>query len=156
MLGFLRLVSFKGHLMWGRGLRRKCSECGHLLDGSLIDPQRRELRGPREITSSNIDCVLDDGGRRFLFIEFKRRDEPMSYGQERLLKALARLNEVTVWVVRGTSSRLDASVWDGDEVRVFLRHRGFGDLQKAVFRWFAELTTKEVGKWQNVAEQSPT
>lgn len=88
--------------MHGQGTLRKCI-CGG------DDPacsQHLELRGPRNITSSNIDRCFDDGGKRFLFIEHKHENEAIPGGQSFMLKALARLPQMTVWITKGSPDRL--------------------------------------------------
>ena len=89
--------------MHGEGDRRYCPSCGQSVLHISDMLSHRELRGPRNITSSNIDRVFDDRGR-FLFIEEKRDGETMSKGQMLMLQALSRRHDV--WVVKGTPEAL--------------------------------------------------
>lgn len=72
-----------------------------------FDTALRDI-GHRGSSFCDIDaCTHDEVTDRFLFQEFKRADEPMSLGQNRLLKGLARRDFLTVWCVR---RRLDGGV----------------------------------------------
>jgi hypothetical protein len=113
--------------MHGEGHRRKPVP-GDLL-GNL------ELRGPRNITSSNIDRIFDDGGRRFLVIEEKNEGEDAPEGQRKLLRALSQLPNVTVWVVRGTPWELSVKELVNGSLR-WIAKGDWEDYQSAVHEWF--------------------
>lgn len=125
--------------MHGEGHRRNCPECGQSvahLRGAVL--AFKELRGPRNITSSDVDRIFDDGGRRFLVIEEKTENErPISHGQKQLLSALARLPMFTVWLARGTPERLSVYDWASDDPAPFLQDITFDQYQEAVAQWFA-------------------
>jgi hypothetical protein len=96
-----------------------------------------ELRGPREITSSNVDRAFDDNGQRFLLIEEKNPDEAVARGQQILLRRLATLPTVDVWFVRGNPDRL--SVWKvAPEGSTRLCDGDMGAYQRQVLAWFAQ------------------
>jgi hypothetical protein len=96
----------------------------------------RELRGPRQITSSNIDRIFDDSGQRFLMIEEKAPGEAVSAGQMRLLRALAALPQVTVWGVRGTPDNLTITDIQPGSTNTFVESADFGTYQQQVDQWF--------------------
>jgi len=119
--------------MHGEGDRRTCPTCQQPVDHIPNHISNRELRGPRQITSSNIDRVLDDHGR-FLFIEEKHEDETVPKGQGRMLRALSYHHDV--WLVRGNPERL--RIWQiicGNTA--ILADGDYTTYQKAVLRWFA-------------------
>lgn len=95
----------------------------------------QELRGPRNITSSNVDRIFDDNGQRFLIIEEKGSSEKVAKGQTRLLRNLAASEQITVWGVRGTPDELE--VWrltaDGKQL---VAAGNWDDYQRAVMEWF--------------------
>lgn len=63
--------------------------------------------GHRGSSFTDVDAVThDEATDRFLFQEFKRDGEPLSTGQKRFLKALARKDFFTVWCVRRRSDGL--------------------------------------------------
>ena len=118
--------------MGGEGHRRKCPTCGQ--DVTHIDDtlSHRELNGPRNITSSNIDRMFDDNGR-ILFIEEKNMLEQMPNGQKRALKALS--NQVDVWVVIGSPDAL--IIYEIDKGDISDGIEGNWDYyQNAVYNWF--------------------
>lgn len=130
--------------MYGQGHRRICPECGQSVAHDDNGVSHRELQGPRNITSSNIDRVFDDDGR-LLFIEEKHWGEPATNGQRRLLAALAE--EHTVWLVRGEPENLEVWSISGGRRRAdgeyILRGKqevvgAFEDYQRAVLHWFKE------------------
>lgn len=122
--------------MHGEGARRVCPTCGQPTPEGLRDSLSvRELRGPREITSSNIDRCFDDAGRRFLFIEEKNNLEQIRDGQRRMLRSLARLPTVDVWGVQGTPNELAIYKINSDGSRVVDRG-DWGTYQAAVNDWF--------------------
>lgn len=91
-----------------------------------------ELRGPRNITSSNIDRCFDDNGR-FLFVEEKNDRESMPNGQRRMLLTLSHQHDV--WIVKGSPDRL--KIWtlqDGEHA--VLAEGSMSTYQSAVFSWF--------------------
>lgn len=125
--------------MWGEGRRRTCPECGQSVTHIADSLSHRELRGPRNITSSNVDRIFDDGGQRFLIIEEKKPNERVSHGQRQMLTALSRIPSVDVWLARGTTERIDLSdVADGNPWP-FLQGINFDGYQKAVANWFERL-----------------
>lgn len=87
-------------------MRRVCPECGQSVRGLKDSLSHRELRGPRNITSTNMDRLFDDGGKRFLVIEEKRPTEKIPGGQHACLAALSKLPMFTVWLARGTPDEL--------------------------------------------------
>lgn len=119
--------------MHGNGARRNCPECGQRV-GHITDKlSHRELRGPRQITSSNIDRIFDDEGRRMLLIEEKQPNEPVPGGQWALLRALGKIPEITVWGVRGTPDSLRITDLVSLEV---LAEGNWDTYQQAVTDWF--------------------
>ena len=87
----IRRVRFHdGRVMHGNGHRRCCPTCGQSVVAFRDVLANRELQGPRQITSSDIDRIFDDRGR-FLMIEEKNPGEQALTGQKRLLAALAGL-----------------------------------------------------------------
>lgn len=95
-----------------------------------------EVRGPRNITSSNVDRIFDDAGKRFLIIEEKNPGEQIKEGQRRLLANLAKLPRVDVWGVRGTPDALtvNALTPTGFERTA---EGDFDTYQRCVHAWFA-------------------
>lgn len=123
--------------MYGDGIRRNCPTCGQDVRHITDILSHRELRGPRNITSANLDRIFDDGGRRFLVIEEKTSAEKLlSSGQRGLLLALARLPMFTVWFARGTPQSLELFDFGSDQPWPFLEG-DFTQYQNAVSRWFA-------------------
>lgn len=100
----------------------------------------QEIRGPRNITSSNVDRVYDDAGKRFLVIEEKQPGEALRAGQQKLLVGLASLPNVDVWGVRGTPDDLSIKHF---RPSVGWVHVGAGDVatyERCVHAWFAAET----------------
>jgi hypothetical protein len=97
----------------------------------------RELRGPRQITSANIDRIFDDHGRRFLVIEEKGPDEKVGDGQALLLRNLAGLPAVDVWGVRGTPDDLRVTQVFSNGGTLHLASGDWSVYQRAVDDWFA-------------------
>lgn len=95
--------------MHGQGHRRNCPSCGQSVTHLRDVLANCELRGPREITSSNVDRIFDDGGKRFLVIEEKNWNEPVAADQIRMLRALASVPRFDVWGVRGDPDDLTIS-----------------------------------------------
>lgn len=93
--------------MHGEGHRRNCPQCGQSVLHMREVLANVEVRGPRNITSSNVDRIYDDDGKRFLIIEEKNPGEQVRKGQQRLLANFARLPRVDVWGVRGTPDDLN-------------------------------------------------
>jgi hypothetical protein len=93
--------------------RRVCHKCGDSIVSNYFDDLVRGL-GKRGSTFADIDAVSHDGSRldddresdRFLLQEFKQEGESMPKGQKILLRALARVDLLTVWVVRRRSDGL--------------------------------------------------
>ncbi len=121
--------------MHGEGSRRVCPECGQSVIGIDL-PTHRELRGPRNITTTNIDRAIDDKGRRFLFMEHKRPDESMPDGQKRFLFGLARQPNTTVWVTSGDTDQLE--LWELGDTAVRLGVMNWDGLQRRLDDWFAQ------------------
>ena len=120
--------------MHGDGSRRVCPECGQGVAHISDQLSHRELRGPRNITSSNPDRIFDDNGR-LLFIEEKRADEPNAKkGQLRLLLSLAEYHDV--WAAKGEPNNL--TLWKvHPEGRYETIGQGdFGWYQERVLDWF--------------------
>lgn len=121
--------------MHGEGHRRRCPSCGQSVTHMRDVLGNCELRGPRQITSSNIDRIFDDNGSRFLMIEEKGPEEKIPAGQGRLLRSLSALPGVDVWGVRGTPQELTVSRITPERSIVIFR----GDLtayQQAVGAWY--------------------
>lgn len=130
--------------MHGEGQRRKCPECGQSVTHIEDNISHRELRGPRNITSSNGDRLFDDGGRRFLFIEEKHTNEPpASRGQKGLLQGLASQPNFTVWACKGVPSRLTLFhvLPHGEGFTVIGEDKDFDWYQEQVYEWFAQPAT---------------
>lgn len=119
----------------GGGDRRVCHECGQPVPSASNHISHRELRGPRQITSSNVDRIFDDRGLRFLIIEEKQQNERLSHGQTQLLKSLAQLPTVDVWGVRGTPDSLTVKQITPDGSTT-IATGNFTDYQAAVSSWF--------------------
>lgn len=127
--------------MHGEGHLRKCRECGADVRGRNDVLAFLELRGPRNITSSNVDRIFDDGGKRFLIIEEKQPGEKLKAGQHKLLANLARLPLVDVWGVKGTPDSLAVSHYRSDTGT--WERIGEGDMrtyERCVHAWFAAET----------------
>ena len=122
--------------MWGEGHRRNCPGCGQNVEHMRDVLGNRELRGPRNITSANVDRIFDDNGQRFLIIEEKNPHEKCSEGQRALLRALSRLNHVTVWFTQGTPDNLTVYEIRGD-TRRRISTGTIDDYQHLVDAWFA-------------------
>ena len=120
----------------GNGHRRRCPDCGQSVEHMRDHLPNRELRGPRQITSSNIDRIFDDGGQRFLMIEEKAPAEPVSAGQTRLLRALAAVPQVTVWGVRGTPDNLTVTAIRPGSTETIVESGSFDTYQQQVDQWF--------------------
>jgi hypothetical protein len=135
--------------MHGEGERRRCPHCHQNMSNDTPDSlSNRELRGPREITSSDIDRVFDDAGRRFLFVEEKAPNEHVPRGQDRMLRALAALPHVDVWGVRGTPDRLrivPITPTGADASRVI--EGDFDAYQRAVLTWFTRPISEHNSEW---------
>ena len=134
--------------MHGNGHRRCCPTCGQSVVAFRDVLANRELQGPRQITSSDIDRIFDDRGR-FLMIEEKNPGEQALTGQKRLLAALAGLPEVDVWGVRGNPD--DLTVWQITPTgsQVLLAGVGFSSYQALVSDWFRSPRTVAV-RWLDV------
>lgn len=104
----------------------------------------RELRGPRNITSSNVDRMFDNNGR-VLLIEEKGPNEIVSEGQKIALQALANLPAATVWLVRGTPDALRVD-------RVRPRREGY-EVLLDVGDW--EAYQRLVGRWFGIVQSEP-
>lgn len=133
--------------MYGDGHRRTCPCCGRevLHDNSRLS--NLELRGPRNITSTNLDRLFDDSGKRFLIVEEKRPGEAYPGGQRKALIALAHLTPLLeVWVAEGTPEQLQVYRLvpvrsnNGDQEQCAMKHLlasgTFGDYQKLTLDWF--------------------
>lgn len=132
-------ISWKGDL-------RICPEC---LQPWPADDVRLDLRSfrwlhplPRNISPSNVDCVIHDGANgddRLLFIEVKRADEGLAAAQLWLLKAISKLPAVEVLLVQEQPNGL---VWarirpEGSAAfRSTTRH----ELRESIGRWLAGAT----------------
>ena len=115
-----------------------CSECGSDVSNRDDKIGFLELRGPRSITSSNLDRIFDDGGRRFLVVEEKEFGESLGAGQRALLYALARLREVTVLLVEGTPDELQVLMLCPPDPGVrLLAEGGFAEYQRIIDAWYA-------------------
>lgn len=87
-------------------IRRACKKCGDEIVSNYFDDVLAGL-GKRGSSFSDVDAITHDGDtNRFLFQEFKREGESMPRGQKMLLRGLARLDYLTVWVVRRRSDGL--------------------------------------------------
>lgn len=132
-------------MAWTNGGRRRCPECGQPVAHIPDVLSHRELRGPRQITSSNVDRAFDNNGH-ILFIEEKHPREEVPAGQAWLLRSLARPKSTTVWLARGVPDNL--LVWrvghtqPGDSV-VF-EGGDFDDYQAAVSAWYAHTSSATV------------
>ncbi len=119
----------------GSGHRGVCPTCGQSVTHITDILSHRELRGPRNITSSNIDRLYDDGRTgRMLGIEEKNPGEPVPDGQNQALHALAvRFDDV--WLVVGTPDDLTIS----ESVEGGWTELGSGDwgyYQDSVLDWY--------------------
>lgn len=126
--------------MHGDGARRVCSECGTPVSPGSTYISHRELRGPRNITSSNIDRVFDDHGNRVLFIEEKslREASSITAGQKGLLYSLARIPNAETWVAIGDVSEVTVYRLHGRGPSDQLLHRGCWEAyQDLVEKWYA-------------------
>lgn len=122
--------------MHGEGHRRRCPSCSQQVSHLPDVLGHRELQGPRQITSANVDRIFDDAGRRFLVIEEKQPSEAIKAGQLRLLKNLAALPTIEVWGVRGTPESLRVTRL-GNDPAVLVEDGGtFEDYQRVVSDWF--------------------
>lgn len=124
--------------MHGEGHRRRCPNCGQSVTHMRDVLCNLELRGPRKITSANIDRIFDDAGRRFLMIEEKNPGEKLSTAQFTLLKRLAGLPNVDVWGARGTPESVVVKKVLADGSTRNLCAGNFDVYQQAVSRWFSE------------------
>src|SRR5690606_17854997 len=120
------------------GHRRRCPTCGQSVVRMRDVLANREIRGPRNITSSNVDRIFDDDGRRFLVIEEKQPGEQIKAGQRRLLANLARLPQVDVWGVRGTPRSLSIKAHrPGVGWVPVLREGDVAAYEQCVHAWYA-------------------
>lgn len=126
--------------MHGRGDRRICGECNQPVKPEMVPDLLgyRELRGPRNITSSNIDRAFDDDGQRCLVIEEKRENEDLSDAQLGMLRSFACRSEVEVWLVLGNPDRLEVQRVYPDGKRVVIASGDFAAYQSAVWDWFEQ------------------
>lgn len=126
--------------MHGDGHLRKCRMCG----GDVAERDDvlafMELRGPRNITSSNVDRIYDDGGKRFLIIEEKQPGEALKAGQRKLLVNLASLPRVDVWGVRGTPDDLRITHFRPGTGWVQIAAGDKATYERCVHAWFAAET----------------
>jgi len=124
--------------MHGHGNLRRCL-CGGTDPTCLT---HLELRGPRNITSANIDRILDDHGHRFLYIEEKRPNEGMTEGQKALLRNLARQRRNTVWIVTGTPDELSVQMLgnktNGQVTMGTTVYGNWTTLQRLADEWFGD------------------
>lgn len=124
--------------MHGNGHRTHCHECGQPVDhlDRLAHLRWVELRGPRNITSSDLDRIFDDRGQRFLVVEEKRPNEVVPPGQKRMLYALADTPGFTVFGVVGTPEAL--TVWElrPNGTRRWITDGTVAEYQAAVMDWF--------------------
>ena len=124
--------------MHGTGHRQVCPTCGQSVTHITDTLSHRELRGPRNITSSNIDRLYDDGRTgRMLGIEEKNPGEAIPDGQNKALHALAdRFDDV--WVVIGTPD--DLTIYESVEGNWTMLGRGdWGYYQDSIFDWYGEI-----------------
>lgn len=129
--------------MHGEGHRRSCPTCGQAVTHVRDVLGNRELRGPRNITSSNLDRIFDDHGCRFLIVEEKQPGEPAcSSGQRSLLVSLSKLPMFTVWGARGTPDDLTLFTVEGG-LFVPSAKGDFDVYQAAVLDWFADGSESE-------------
>ena len=124
--------------MHGQGFRRKCPECGQDVSHIKDRLSHRELQGPRNISSTNVDRLFDDNGNRFLYIEEKNtREASISKGQLRALRALSNYPENEVWIVKGNPSRLSVYQLNGADHAALITGGTWIEYQQLVFDWFA-------------------
>jgi len=114
----------------------------------------RELRGPRSITSSNIDRIFDDNGKRTLFIEEKNEGEAIADGHKRLLRAMATKQGFTVWLVRGDPNRLRVDRLTAESTLQFVAGGDLSAYQAAVTEWYASPEVDPPG-WLDVLAEAP-
>lgn len=121
-----------------KGDRRICPTCRQEV-GPHITPDHLScygINGPRGISSSNVDRIFDDDGRRFLLIEEKWPDEGIPRGQGKLLLGLAKLPQWTVWLVKGTPESV--AVMDIAQRRWLLEGQPFSSYENLVNDWFGK------------------
>lgn len=146
--------------MHGEGHRRRCPECGQEVAHITDTLSHRELRGPRNITSSNLDRFFDDNGRRFLAIEEKAPNEDISKGQGLMLRHLACVPMVDVWFVKGDPSELTVRrVTPPGSPLEAVASGDFATYQNAVADWFnsrpAPLAERQLAAWEGSQFDAP-
>lgn len=121
--------------MYRAGRRTQCPTCHQPVpDGDWL--RLLELRGPRGITSSDIDRIFDDWGKRWLVVEEKGANEEPKFGQRWMLQGLASIPQVTVLLVRGDAHLLCVARLMADGT---YRELGTGDethYQRIVTAWY--------------------
>ena len=113
------------------------SDCA--CEGHRLDFARNKMFSPLGIPSIPLDCILDDSGKRILFIQHFNATEKVSFEQEYHLRNLARLDSnISVWITRGTQENLRVITLGSNGLNRKTSKGNFAILQNLVSEWAAK------------------